>query len=651
MALFAFEELTFRYPEAPRDALRDVSVAIEPGQFVLVCGQSGCGKTTLLRQFKSALAPHGHQSGQVLFDGVPLADVPEREQVARIGFVMQDPDAQIVTDKVWHELAFVLESLGCDERTMRLRVAEMASYFGIQHWFHKNVGELSGGQKQLLNLASVMAARPDVLVLDEPTSQLDPIAASDFLATVHRINRELGTTVVMSEHRLEEVYGLADRVVVMEEGRVTADGEPRAVAGQLHRAGSPMALALPAAARIAWGVEGRLGRRSGEGAPCDRPDCADGEGAPCDRPGRRSGEGAPCAPPARAVGRGAPCSDSIEVQGSSRVADVSVCTSMNCARTPLPTARAYSAMVEEGTALQVGTPLTVREGRAWLTREVAVHPPRIRGLPEEKVLDEAPARAAVELKDVWFRYERDGADVLRGTTLAVPEGSLFAVVGGNGTGKSTMLRAICGVARPYRGKITVLGRRLKEWKKAELFRGGVALLPQDPLNLMVKKTVRGDLEEMLDGRGLTAEQRVAAVREVAVLTDIVPLLDAHPFDLSGGEVQRAALAKVLLSEPRLLLLDEPTKGLDAFFKDKLARLLRSLTARGTTVLMVSHDVEFCASYADWCALFFDGNVVTTNPPRQFFASNSFYTTAANRISRGFFENVVTVEEVVELCRS
>ena len=187
--------------------------------------------------------------------------------------------------------------------------------------------------------------------------------------------------------------------------------------------------------------------------------------------------------------------------------------------------------------------------------------------------------------------------------------------------------------------------------KAELFRAGVALLPQDPLNLMVKKTVRGDLEEMLDGRGLTAEQRVAAVGEVATLTDIAPLLDAHPFDLSGGEVQRAVLAKVLLCEPRLLLLDEPTKGLDAFFKDKLARLLRSLTARGTTVLMVSHDVEFCASYADWCALFFDGNVVTTNPPRQFFASNSFYTTAANRISRGFFENVVTVEEVVELCRS
>ena len=612
MALFAFEELTFRYPEAPRDALRDVSVAIEPGQFVLVCGQSGCGKTTLLRQFKSALAPHGHQSGRVLFDGVPLADVPEREQVARIGFVMQDPDAQIVTDKVWHELAFVLESLGCDERTMRLRVAEMASYFGIQHWFHKNVGELSGGQKQLLNLASVMAARPDVLVLDEPTSQLDPIAASDFLATVHRINRELGTTVVMSEHRLEEVYGLTDRVVVLEEGRVVADGAPRAVAGQLHRAGSPMALALPAAARIAWGVEGRSGRRSGEGAPC---------------------------------------SNSIEVQGSSRAEDSFLCTSMNCARTPSPLRRPYSSIVEEGVALQVEAPLTVREGRSWLADEVAAFPPRRWALPAGEVCDSASTRAAVELRDVWFRYERDGADVLRGTTLTVPEGSLFAVVGGNGTGKSTMLRAICGVVRPYRGKITVLGRRLKDWKRAELFRGGVAMLPQDPLNLMVKKTVRGDLEEMLDGRGLTAGQRTAAVREVAALTDIVPLLDAHPFDLSGGEVQRAALAKVLLNEPRLLLLDEPTKGLDAFFKEKLAALLRSLTARGTTVLMVSHDVEFCASYADRCALFFDGDAVTTNPPRRFFASNSFYTTAANRISRGLFENAVTVEEVVELCRS
>lgn len=372
-----------------------------------------------------------------------------------------------------------------------------------------------------------------MLVLDEPTSQLDPIAASDFLATVHRINRELGTTVVMSEHRLEEVYGLADRVVVLEEGRIAADGEPRAVAGQLHCADSP----------------------DGAGAAGGGTDCLGG--------------GRPAGPPQWG---GAPCFKQHEVQGSSRATDVSVCTSMNCARTPSPLRRPYSSIVEEGVALQVEVPLTVREGRAWLAREVAVHPPRRWALPAGRLATRRLRGWRWSCGMFGFATSAMAPMCCGGTTLTVPGGSLFAVVGGNGTGKSTMLRAICGVARPYRGKITVFGRRLKDWKRAELFRGGMAMLPQDPLNLMVKKTVRGDLEEMLDGRGLTAEQRTAAVREVAALTDIVPLLDAHPFDLSGGEVQRAALAKVLLNEPRLLLLDEPTKGLDAFFKEKLAAL-------------------------------------------------------------------------------
>ena len=220
MALFAFEELTFRYPEAPRDALRDVSVAIEPGQFVLVCGQSGCGKTTLLRQFKSALAPHGHQSGRVLFDGVPFADVPEREQVARIGFVMQNPDAQIVTDKVWHELAFVLESLGCDERTMRLRVAEMASYFGIQHWFHKNVGELSGGQKRRVAIAGVLAMNPKVLILDEPTAGLDPKGRDRILGQIQEYQQDQKNTVLIVSHSMEDVAKFAKKVLVMNQSKV-----------------------------------------------------------------------------------------------------------------------------------------------------------------------------------------------------------------------------------------------------------------------------------------------------------------------------------------------------------------------------------------------------------------------------------------------
>ena len=227
MALFEIEHLTFAYPTAPdAPCLRDVSLTLEAGEYLALCGKSGSGKTTLLRQLKSVLAPHGKKSGVIRFDGRALENVDAREQAGRIGYVMQNPDSQIVTDKVWHELAFGLESLGCDQRTMRLRVAEMASYFGIQDWFHREVAELSGGQKQLLNLASVMAMQPDVLILDEPTSQLDPIAAADFLNTIARLNRELGTTILLSEHRLENVLSVCDRVAVMEEGRITIADPP-----------------------------------------------------------------------------------------------------------------------------------------------------------------------------------------------------------------------------------------------------------------------------------------------------------------------------------------------------------------------------------------------------------------------------------------
>lgn len=571
MALIALEDVTFRYPEAPRPALADVTLSVESGTFSLVISPSGGGKTTLLRLLKSVMTPHGHLDGRVLFDGRPLADVPEREQAARLGFVMQNPDAQIVTDSVWHELAFGLESLGFSQPTMHRRVAEMASFFGIQPWFHKKVDELSGGQKQLLNLASVMALQPDVLVLDEPTSQLDPIAAIEFLNAVERINRELGVTVVMTEHRLEEVYHLADSVVVLDAGALVACGSPREVAARLYAEESPMTLALPSPVRIYYGVEG-VAASEGYLSVC-------------------AGESV-----GSAAGKG------------------------------------------DGEA---SVPLTVREGRAWLAAEVAANPPSKRSLPLEEGAPRQgrPAQPAAQIKDVWFRYTRDGADVLRGLSLSVAQGELLALVGGNGAGKSTLLRVLCGTARPFRGKVRVFG----DTSFAE-----VAMLPQDPLNLMAKTTVRGDLEEMLP-RSLAPDKRAQAIADVARTTDIARLLDAHPFDLSGGELQRAALAKVLLCEPRLLLLDEPTKGLDAAHKESMAAVIAALVAQGVTVVLVSHDIEFCAAHADRVGLLFDGEVVSTGTPREFFASNSFYTTAANRLSRGIFENAVTDQEVIQRC--
>ena len=547
MAHFEIQNLTFTYPTAGgRPSLTDVSLTVEPGEYVVLCGRSGSGKTTLLRHLKSVLTPHGKRSGRILFCGTPLEEVPQEEQAARIGYVMQNPDEQIVTDKVWHELAFGLESLGCDQKTMRARVAEMACYFGIQDWFHRDVDSLSGGQKQLLNLASVMAMQPEVLILDEPTSQLDPIAASDFLNTVRKINLELGTTVLNTEHRLEDILPAADRAVVMEGGRILVADVPRRTAGFLWAEHHPMFSAMPAPTRVFYGAQGK-----------------------------------------------------------------GVC------------------------------PLTVREGRNWLLGAFQT-PPEVKALPEAPVAwEERPS--ALVLKEVWFRYEKNSPDVLRGVSAVVPEGSLFAIVGGNGAGKSTMLKAVCGICKPYRGKIRVFGKKVEAYGGTELFQNCLAMLPQDPKSLFVKKTVREDLEEMCRDR--------EKLEAVARTCEVEALLDSHPYDLSGGEQQRAALAKVLLTEPRLLLLDEPTKGMDGFFKEKLARILEKLKAQGMTVVMVSHDVEFCAQYGDLISMFFDGQILTTAPPRRFFGQNSFYTTAANRMSRCMFQNAVTAEHVVALYRA
>lgn len=544
MAHFEIKDLTFSYAAAKgKHSLEHVSLSIEQGVFLVLCGKSGSGKSTLLRQLKTVLTPNGKRTGEILFRGVPLKQVSDREQSEKIGFVMQNPDDQIVTDKVWHELAFGLESLGCDQKTMRGRVAEMACYFGIQDWFHRDVATLSGGQKQLLNLASIMAMQPEVLILDEPTSQLDPIAASDFLNTVRKINTELGTTVIITEHRLEDIFPYADRAVVMEKGRVIADDTPGKVGQLLFEQSNPMFAAMPTPVRVYYGAGG-------------------------------TGE----------------------------------------------------------------SPLTVRQGRSWLSKEFPKEP-SIKAIPAP-ALPEEIENPALTLKELWFRYEKDSPDVLRGVSAEIPAGSLYAILGGNGAGKSTTLKAISGVCRPYRGKVTLFGKPVEKYKSSELFHGCLAMLPQDPKSLFVKKTVREDLAEMTKDK--------QEIDRIAALCQVTELLDSHPYDLSGGEQQRAALAKVLLTKPRLLLLDEPTKGIDSFFKETFAGILSDLKKQGITIVMVSHDVEFCARYADVVSMFFDGQVLTTDTPRRFFGANSFYTTAAHRMSRHIFEGAVTAEDVISL---
>ncbi len=554
MACFEIKDMSFSYPDRDKKALEHINLTVEQGEFVVLCGKSGCGKSTLMRHLKPVLAPHGEKEGEIFFYGTKLEDVDFRSQSSQIGYVLQNPDNQIVTDKVWHELSFGLESLGEDNQTIRLRVAEMASYFGIQTWFHRDVSGLSGGQKQLLNLASIMAMQPLVLLLDEPTSQLDPIAASDFLETIRKINRDVGTTVIITEHRLEDVFPYADRVVVMEKGKIIANDTPRVVGRQLKNGNNEMFYALPSPMRIFSSVPNEL-------------EC----------------------------------------------------------------------------------PLTVREGRAWLTELMDGVDLKKREIIDDKEYD--PSDPVAEMKEVWFRYEKDTPDIVKGVSVKIPRNKIFCIVGGNGTGKSTTMKLLTGILKPYRGKVLIQGKDIRKYKGNELFDHNLAMLPQNPQSLFVKKTVEEDLWEMLtDRKDLTKEEKAQKVAEVAELVDISDLLAQHPYDISGGEQQRAALAKVLLIEPKILLLDEPTKGLDNYFKFKFASILKNLNEKGVSVIMVSHDIEFCASYGDSCSMFFDGDIVITDTPNRFFSGNSFYTTSANRLSRHMYLNAVNNEDVIQLCR-
>ena len=577
MAAIEVRNLSFTYPTGERKALDDVSFDVESSEFVVVCGKSGCGKSTLLRQLKKNLVPYGEKDGGAYYEGIDITELEDRVNASEIGFVQQNPDNQIVTDKVWHELAFGLESLGLDNASIKRRVAEMASFFDIQTWFRKDVSELSGGQKQLLNLASIMVMQPKVLILDEPTSQLDPIAASEFLKVIYRINRELGTTVIISEHRLEELFTMADRVMVMDCGKILTMDTPWKVgdylAGNSPKERHPMFYGLPAVMKIYY----------------------------------------------------------------------------QCKVAGVP------GFTKDGKEI---SPLTIRDGRLWLEEILGR---RSFKLPEEGAQQREENEISennnkdnnnkkegiITAKNLWFRYDRNTQDVLRGLNLHAREAELFCLLGGNGVGKTTTLKALSGQILPQSGSITIDGKKVQKNNLKELFHGTLAMVPQNPQALFTELSVEEELLEAVYYLKMPDEVKAEKIEKMLSLMEIEHLRKAHPYDLSGGEQQRLALGKILLLEPKILLLDEPTKGLDPFFKITLAGVFKKLTQAGVTIFMVSHDVEFCAEYGDRCAMAFDGDVVSVGTPTEFFAGNNFYTTAANRIARRWFPKAVTWEEVAK----
>ncbi|MDQ8737060.1 ATP-binding cassette domain-containing protein [Paenibacillus sp. LHD-38] len=545
MEIIRVDQLSFYYPDTQAAALDNVSLSVKKGDFVVLCGASGCGKTTLLRHLKQEAQPTGKRSGSVLFNGIPLGELPAVAAAEQIGMVFQNPENQIVMDQVWHELAFSMENIGYAQAVMRKRLAEMSHFFGLEDLLYKSVHEISGGQKQLINLASVLLLQPKLLLLDEPTSQLDPVAARDFLQLIYRLNQEMSMTVIISEHRLEDVIPLADRIIMLDGGRVKYDAEPRELCRLISSDDASTDLPyLPSVSKLYL-----------------------------------SAESARLSP------------NAIEI------------------------------------------PLTVREGKQWLAGIGGIQSDPAMQADELTNKRNEKKELLLACEEMTFKYEKDGPEVLKKLSLNVYKHEFLAVLGGNGTGKTTMLQMMAGLLKPQRG-------RLKREKGVK-----VGYLAQNPLLYFSFDTVEEELQRMADYAGLAErEHKIASVAAALQIADLMP---KHPYDLSGGEQQRAALALVLLGEPDILCLDEPTKGLDPIAKQRTAELLQQLCRSGKTIVMVTHDIEFAAEHASRCAMLFDGAISAEAAPAPFFGTNYFYTTAINRTVREWLPEALTTGDVMD----
>jgi len=545
MALIKIKDLNFTYPLTQFKALRGINLEVESGEFLLLCGPSGCGKTTLLHHLKHELWPQGKRDGIIEYDDIELSILEPLRKAAEIGLVMQNPDSQIVADVVWQELAFGLENLGVASSIMRRRIAEMASFFGIGSWFHNKTYELSGGQKQMLNLASILTMQPHVLLLDEPTAMLDPISSREFIEMISRVNRELGTTVIMAAHALDEVFHCASRIVLMDSGMIKHAASPNAHGSFLAQ--NPQYLSLmPACVRI------------------------------------------------------------------------------------------YSA-TEKNKAN--GYPITISGGKEYLEKKLEgyINAP----LPQAELTNNL--KPAFLCKDIWYRYEKRSNDVLRGLSMSANKGELCCILGENGSGKSTLFSILAGLRKPDRGSVFIENKDIKNMNARSLYLKNIAVLPQNPKALFVCDSL---LEELK-----TTGADIAEIEQVTKDISLENLLSRHPYDLSGGEQKKAALAKLLLTRPEILLLDEPTAGLDSNAKTQLANILHRLCDQGVCIVMITHDIEFAAENAARCLLLFDGSIACEDTARKFFSGNFFYTTAVSRMARGICKDAITYGDVIKLCEN
>lgn len=550
MEVFQLKDLSFNFPDENWRVLKNINLTVMEGEFVVLCGPTGCGKTTLLQLLKRELAPVGDLTGEIFYMGAPLEKHEERQLIEEIGLVSQDPDNQIVMDEVMQEIVFGLENLGYSNFEMRKRVAEMVHFFGMEELLRLKPSELSGGQKQMLNLLSILLLKPKVLLLDEPTSQLDPIAAKDLIIMLERLNQEMGMTIILIEHRLEELFGVADRLLVMNSGEISYEGTSQQIIHKLYQEKDERFIPyVPAISRL------------------------------------------------------------------------------------------YMEFDHAPEILTI--PLTVKDGKMWFSQIPEIALKDIQNGENNLSAQKSPL---LEVTDVYFQYERKGPMVLRRLSFEVMKGEFFALIGGNGSGKTTALETCIGSLKPQRGNARYKGKETSKLKGRELYED-IAYLPQNPRTYFVHDTIEKEMSEAALRIGI--ENKETIIEELLAVFEIAHLRDRHPYDCSGGEVQKAALACMLIGKPEMLFVDEPTKGLDPISKQQLADVLSKLHKEGLTIMMVTHDIEFAACYASRCAIMFDGEITVAGDPHELFKGNYFYTTSINRATRATcVPEVLTLEEAL-----
>lgn len=541
MAQIELKEYSFKYPGEDKKALDNINLSIDEGEFILICGPSGCGKTTLLQQLKKEIIPEGDKKGTALYKGMPISELDGFTAASNIGMVFQEPESQIVTDRVINELAFSMENLGYPLDIMGRRMGEMVHFFGLENKLYEKVHNLSGGQKQVLNLASVLLLQPKVLLLDEPTSQLDPVSSKEFIQMVENLNRDYSITVILSEHRLEEVFQIADRVIMLDKGQIKYQGTPKDIAKEIYSKDDKIFLNyLPSISKL------------------------------------------------------------------------------------------YFNLDEE----KDNMPLTVREGKRWVKDISLEEKPSVKPNTKEK-------ESILKIKNISFKYEREKPLVLNKLNLDINEGEILSILGGNGSGKSTLLKTLAGGNKPQYGDIYFKGKKLYSIDINKRFKY-IGYLDQNPMLYFLHDKVKDEIYNRAEKIGVDE-------RDIHYLIDLFELnniLHRHPYDISGGEKQKVALATVLLAKPKVLLLDEPTKGIDPISKNKIGELLLNLRESGITLVMATHDIEFSAKFSDRCALLFDGDIKTVEEPNTFFSQNYFYTTTINRVMREKLPNAIVYEDVV-----